>query len=168
MPTSRIADETYGFLKCFCSSDDSSFNFHDDDAYKSLGFPRALFLISREFRETAMEIFYSKNTFAVSMIGPDPPHSSRRPWIASSLQLFSKGCLGFFTSLIIEFRALNLAFAPDQPSWNNWLETNNFLSKEANLAILDLELRTFYPPPWDYDLPTYYQKWADGIFQEDM
>lgn len=64
-----------GLLGCFCCSSHSAFSFSCDNC-ESLGFPHASFLVNRTFWDAAIEVFYSKNKFAVSVVSLDFNYST--------------------------------------------------------------------------------------------
>lgn len=134
-------------LACFCSKSHSAFNFRCKNC-KSVGFPLALFLVSRNFRDLATEVFYGKNVFAVSMVDHTSPCYSpsamiNRPMsIVPNLTRFPNGAIQFLTSLIFSFEVCGLDhLQSSRPEWKHWLDTIELLSKEANLAVLRLQVR---------------------------
>jgi len=145
-------------LKCFCCRGHSAFNFHCGDYCASLGFPSALFLVSRDFREAAMEVFYGRNEFVVKMVQPTLSYENPAPGDSTStiipgLKLFPKGSLAFITSLKLEFEPSELDMLhPSQVGWMDWMDTISLLLKEASPTILNLEIRlteNFYGSSWN-------------------
>jgi hypothetical protein len=62
--------------------------------------------------------------------------------IVPAFERFPKYALRFFTSLRLVFIPSDLElFQPDQAGWKTWLNTVHMLSEEANLAVLNLEIR---------------------------
>ncbi|KAF4633888.1 hypothetical protein G7Y89_g4226 [Cudoniella acicularis] len=127
--------------------------------------PFAMFLVSREFRDCAMEGFYGQNTFCVAMEEPlfECQDSAAQAETVESLSEISivPGLAPFPQSSISHLTSLNLLFGysdlkhlqPDRAGWHNWLKTIDVLSREANLEALTLQLRMserFYP---DFDDP---------------
>jgi hypothetical protein len=144
IPHITITPDRY-LLKCFCCRGHSAFNFRCNHC-ESLGFPHALFLVSRKFRDAVIQVFYRKNEFAVSMVGLIPSSASSAQdctlSIMPGLQQFPKGSIQFFTSLRLDFEPSELEiFQPNRVGWETWLNTVDLLSKEANLANLTLEIR---------------------------
>lgn len=143
-PSATAPDSS--LLKCFCCSSHSAFSFSCDNC-ESLGFPHAFFLVNRTFRYAAIEVFYSKNKFAVSMVGLDLSTSTtaqihRNLLIIPGLERFPKYSLRFLTSLRLDFESSDLElFQPNRAGWKNWLNTVDLLSEEASLAALNLEIR---------------------------
>ena len=144
-PPSRLLNDSWN-LKCFCRASHSAFSFSCDSC-ETLGFPLALFLVNRQFREAAIEVFYSSNQFALDMLGKEHPSSTaaradHNLSIVPTLHRFPEYALGFLTSIKLDFHTSNLdLFQPDQSGWKAWLSTVQVLLEGANLAILSLELR---------------------------
>ncbi|KAH8589788.1 hypothetical protein B0O99DRAFT_745760 [Bisporella sp. PMI_857] len=145
-------------LRCFCYKGHSAFNFRCGDYCESLGFPSAFFLVCRELREAAIEVFYGRNEFTVSMVHPmlsrdNPAPGDSTSIIIPGLKQFTKGSLLFLTSLKLEFEPAELnMLQPSQAGWNNWIDTIDLLSKEVTPAILNLEIRlteNFYVSVWN-------------------
>ncbi|KIM93256.1 hypothetical protein OIDMADRAFT_184786 [Oidiodendron maius Zn] len=144
IPHAVITPDCY-LLKCFCCRGHSAFNFRCSHC-DSLGFPHGLFLDSREFRDAAVQVFYGRNEFAVSMVGlvPSPASLSQDGSISiiPGLQQFPKCSIQFFAVLRLDFEPSELEMLqPNQAGWKTWLNTTDLLSKAANLAILNLEIR---------------------------
>ncbi|KAF4627552.1 hypothetical protein G7Y89_g10603 [Cudoniella acicularis] len=166
-------------LKCFCTKVHSAFNFLCDQYKCTLEFPFPIFLVSRAFRDMAMEIFYSKNRFSVSMISRVPTNSTNEPEheqiengdisdsvsIIRGLSYFPKSAsIAFLTRLHLQFEPSPLetlqqasltgrGTKPNKNNNNNWLHTLTTLSATANLPILTLELRfteKHYVSVWDF------------------
>ncbi len=125
-------------FKCFCYRAHSAFSLNCNRC-EALGFPHALFLVSREFRAAAMEVFYGKNTFVISVIGSMGDNMS----ITAGLERFPKGSIRLLTSLQLSFNytELDILQRSNRGMWKNWLSIIEILSKEANLAVLRLEIR---------------------------
>lgn len=144
-PHSGLLNSSWN-LKCFCRKSHSAFSFSCESC-ETLGFPLALFLVNRQFREAATEVFYGSNQFALNMLGKEHPSSfagraDQNLSIVPTLHQFPKHALGFFTSIRLDFSTSNLnLFQPDQPGWKIWLSTMQLLLERVNLAILTLELR---------------------------
>jgi hypothetical protein len=144
-------------VKCFCNGAHSAFSFHC--SCDSFDFPIAMFLVSREFRECAMDAFYGQNSFFVGMEGffwpPEPvdSESEEEPplemTIMPGLAQFPPTSIGRLTSLCLLFPSSDLDhLQPDQVGWGYWLTTIDILSQEANLPALTLEIRMsemYYP-----------------------
>ena len=131
--------------KCFCYSGHSAFNFHCDH-YKKLGFPSALFLVSRKFRDAATKVFYGTNSFVVTISRTLPKSSGGNISTMSGRmrfpERFPKYAIRFIHRLIFEFNPSEIRmFGPGTAGWENWLDTMELLSKHSNLAILNLEIR---------------------------
>jgi hypothetical protein len=116
-----------------------------------------------------MEVFYGRNEFAVSMVHPMLSHDNLAPGdgtssIVPGLKRFPKGSLPFLTSLKLEFEpSEHDMLQPSHPGWKNWVNTIDLLSKEANPAILNLEIRlteNFYVSVWNLrqELDSAYEK----------
>jgi hypothetical protein len=130
-----------------------------------------MFLVSREFRKLATEVFYGKNTFRVTMggqlshlriVAPVPrdlsaehQHGMMEASIVHIVTCFPRGSIRFLTSLRLNFEGLCLeSLQPDRDGWPHWLGTIKLLSREANLSVLALEIQLaekFYPCPWTRD-----------------
>lgn len=139
--------EGSGLLACFCSKSHSAFNFRCQNC-KSLGFPLALFLVSRGFRDLATKVFYGKNVFAVSIVDDTSPYYCpsamiNRPMsIVPNLTRFPNGAIQFLTSLIFSFEVCALHhLRSNRLDWKHWVDTIELLSKEANLAVLRLQVQ---------------------------
>ncbi|KAH8600053.1 hypothetical protein B0O99DRAFT_611648 [Bisporella sp. PMI_857] len=151
-------------FKCFCSKGHSAFNFRCDGC-ASLGFPHAMFLVSREFRDAAIEVFYGKNEFEVSMtrsipssaeLARDAGHMS----IVHGLQRFPRYSLQFLTRLIFLFEEYELgSLQLNQTAWASWTGLVNALSKEATIPILGLEIR--------FTEPSYNSIWDPPLVVDD-
>jgi hypothetical protein len=157
-------------LKCFCSAAHSAFSLRC--CCVSLTSPFAMFLVSREVRDHAMEVFYGQNSFSVSMeqlvsLCQDSTTLSSRldtdsegeiteqlseVSIVPGLAPFPPTSIGRLTSLRLLFEYSDLEhLQPNQAGWGNWLRTIDTLSREANLAALTLQIHMsekFYP---DFD-----------------
>jgi len=132
-----LPDPDTELLKCFCSSGHSAFNFHCHHS-KTLGFPSAFFLVSRQFRDAATEIFYGQNAFVVSMSGDIDNSLSILP----GFKIFPKDAIRFIKRLKFLFDPSKPEMVvPDVPDWEHWLNALELLLKHSNLAILNLEIR---------------------------
>lgn len=125
-------------VKCFCGGSHSAFNFFCDHC-EDLAFPHALFLVNREFRDAAVEVFYGRNEFIVQIMSRDDDGIS----IIPTLENFPRYALRFFTSLCLFFpRGSGLeALQPNHKGWNIWLKQIDLLLEEANLRVLTIEIR---------------------------
>jgi hypothetical protein len=122
-----------------------------------------MFLVSQDFGETAKRVFYGRNRFRAHMeewqpsLANDDDYEGRRPAadisIRPGLEDFPKGSIGFLTYLCLQFDWSDLeTLQPSQPGWKHWLDTIALLSREANLAVLTLEIKLaqkWYPEPRD-------------------
>ncbi|KAF4614394.1 hypothetical protein G7Y89_g15344 [Cudoniella acicularis] len=154
-------------LQCFCGYAHSAFTFRCD--CKDRIFPSSIFLVSRQFREAAMRVFYGQNKFVVSMEGfipkipvsqrlldgenieetvNDPPEVSIVPGLAD----FPHSSIKYLTKLQLKFAWHELEYLqPNSTGWKHWLDTIGLLSRVANLAVLTIELNfneRFYPDIW--------------------
>jgi hypothetical protein len=152
---------------CFCSAAHSAFNFSCPCSGSAS--PFSMFLVSRDFRDCAMESFYGQNAFTVVMEGP---RSSRQNSTAPSLSSddasddqpiemqpdiaivaglirFPPQSLSYLTSLNLLFESPETEYLlHDQLGWHNWLETIDTLSRAADLPALTIQLRmreSYYP-----------------------
>jgi hypothetical protein len=131
---------------CFCYSQHAAFNprCHHD---RKLGFPSALFLVSQHFLESAVDIFYGKNSFVASMMS----NTTDGTYIVPIMDNFPEYALKSLTSLKLDFGpeifewnpSLINMFSPSVEGWKNWPKVLRLLSESSNLAILNLEIR-FY------------------------
>lgn len=147
-------------VECFCSAAHSAFSFRCP--CPKLASPFAMFLVSREFRDCAMQVFYGQNTFSVAMEGPvsirqDPTILSSSPdtriegetveslseiSMVPGLAPFPLPAIAHLTSLNLFFEYSDLKYLqPDLDGWHNWLETIRLLSREANSKALTIRLR---------------------------
>ena len=147
-------------MGCFCSAAHSAFIFHCP--CHKLASPFAMFLVSRKFRDCAMEVFFGQNSFCVVMEGPvslcqDSTIPSLRPdtesegemveslsgiSIVPGLAAFPQSSISCLTSLILLFEHSDTEhLQPDRAGWHNWLQTIDILSQEANLEALTIQLR---------------------------
>ena len=173
--------------ECFCSAAHSAFNFRCP--CPKLASPFDMFLVSREFRDCAMKVFYGKNSFSVVMEGPvslyqDSTILSSRlntEWEGSTVRLqsetsFAPGLTRFPHSSISYLASLNLLFEcsditylqPDQAGWHNWLKTIDILFREADLKALTIQLRmqeSFYPD-FDSEKPTFDSEYQSLMLQK--
>lgn len=158
------APDTELLLKCFCSSGHSAFNFRCHHS-KTLGFPSAFFLVSRQFREAATEVFYGQNTFVVSMFGEKDNGISILP----SFRNFPKDAVRFIKQLRFLFEPpAPVLPGPDAPGWEHWLDALELLSRHANLAILSLEIcleERFYTR-WKYELELQQAQGVDEFLEQ--
>ncbi|PVH67846.1 hypothetical protein DL98DRAFT_442597 [Cadophora sp. DSE1049] len=126
-------------LKCFCERVHSSYNAHCDCTKRA--FQRSYFLVSRDFRELAMSVFYGRNSITTLKNVEIP-----------SLQRFPTDSIRFFTRLILNFERLNALDLEGSPNtWQKWQRTIDTLGRESNLAVLHLEIRfaeRFYTCVW--------------------
>lgn len=103
-------------LVCFYSKSHLAFNFRCENC-KSLGFPRALFLVSCGFRDLATKVFYGKNVFAVSIVDDTSPcHCpsaiiNRSISIVPNLTRFPNGAIQFLALLIFSFEVCAPSYA---------------------------------------------------------
>lgn len=145
-------------LQCFCGCAHSAFNFRCN--CKDKIFPRSLFFISKAFKDAAMQVFYSKNKFVVSMEGnisriPGPNSRSRllaeenieqtddrsTDSIIPGLANFPQSSLKHLTKLQLRFPWHELKYLhQNHPGWKYWLDTIDLLSREANLGAVTLDL----------------------------
>ncbi|KAH6962591.1 hypothetical protein BKA56DRAFT_736682 [Ilyonectria sp. MPI-CAGE-AT-0026] len=157
LPT-RATPEDDRIVKCFCCRGHSAFNMRCDHC-ETIGFPHALFLVNRQFRDAAIEILYSSHSFIVEMVGcvPETTEPTAGDFsIVPGLTVFPRYAIRLFTSLVLSFEPSNLALLQSgRTEWKYWIETIDLLSEEANLAVLHLEVRTnedFYRSIWDFPM----------------
>lgn len=185
-----IADATYvantSLMQCFCSAAHSAFNFRCP--CPKLPSPFAMFLVSRKFKDCAMEVFYGQNSFCVAMQRlASLPQNSTIPSsrvdtededetveslseisIVPGLSPFPHPSISHLTSLNLLFEFSNLRYLqPDRPGWHSWLRTIDTLSREANLEALTIQLRmneTMYPD-FDDEKPTFDLEYESFMLQ---
>jgi hypothetical protein len=133
-------------FRCFCAQSHSAFSFN------CVYIPGILthFLVSRRFRAMAMQVFYSKNRFAIL-----PSHQTYFQLVDHYEGL---GCMPIYPFLkylspapIALLTSLTLVIPPIEPThpsptqaawgpWEEWLYAIDMLARVANLKALNLEI----------------------------
>jgi hypothetical protein len=123
-------NENY-LLKCFCRQEHSAFSFTCD----CIMFPFSYFLVSKEFRYMALQIFFSMNQFRISTSNNNTSFLPFLTWLP-------KEAISFLTSIYL---FLDLVEPPstgqDATSWKNWLDIIETLQSKGNIHALCLTLR---------------------------
>jgi hypothetical protein len=136
----RFQDNSF-WLPCFCVKAHSAFNFTCDCERLSSQTP--LLLTSRCLRDIASQVFYGKNRFDVMM---DAWSCKRLDDISSHifpclLKCFPRGSVTYMTSIFLRFQEFDPGSLRQKAlTWKHWVDTVNLLSREANLAALNLEI----------------------------
>jgi hypothetical protein len=130
------------FLGCFCSRYHAAFS----QRCQCWRPPSALFLVSRDMRYAALEIFYSRNEFIVfprnSFDSADP--SCNKVEASLFLQDFVPQCA------VYHLRSLDIMFSlfsgdyilSNSEGYQSWVSALSYLAQHANLPRLTLMLRT--------------------------
>lgn len=129
------------FLGCYCRRYHAAFS----QRCKCWEPPSALFLVNRAIRNTALDVFYSRNGFIVIPRNGLKPLHSAPPYVEASL--FLRNFMP--TSAIFHLRSLEIVFPPSEEEYlhfssfgyQDWVSTLAHLAQHGNLARLTLKIR---------------------------
>lgn len=131
------------FTKCFCSQAHAAFTI----CCKCEDYPTSHFLVSRKYRQAALEVFYSQNQFRVSWIAPHPQDGNRD--CAAKFPIFRQlpiASIPFLKLLILEFDPSVPQKSSLSPEvWEQWLRFLDILHQNATLPTLTLDIHLKEP-----------------------
>lgn len=133
------------FTKCFCSRAHSAFSF----CCTCEDYPMSHFLVSRKYRQAALQVFYGQNQFSVRCNVPLSQNEYRDCALALPIpRWLPMVSLPFIKSLILELGPLVLEHSLLSPEgWQQWLQSLATMRQNANLPALTLDIR-FEEPFW--------------------
>jgi len=131
------------FTKCFCSQAHAAFNIR----CTCEDYPWSHFLVSREYRQVALEVFYGQNRFSVRWDVPHP-QAEHRDYALNLpiLWCLPKVSLPFLKFLVLEIDSAIPEYSLRNPeSWQQWLQSLATLRQNANLPALTMDIRMEEP-----------------------
>jgi hypothetical protein len=139
-------------LTCACRSGHSAFN--SQCKCSRSGSREALFLVSRNFHNAGLEIFYGRTAgFDVNMVDMVATGSGKKAIIIPGHERFPRGAIQHLTCVRLNFpKAFLTTQQPCEVWWKHWLDTISWFAQEANLPRLRIELRLseqWFVTVWD-------------------
>ena len=136
-------DSKGSFTKCFCSQAHAAFSIR----CTCEDYPSSHFLVSREYRQVALQVFFGQNRFNVRWDVPRPQDEHRDCALnLPTLWWLPIVSLPFLKSLVLEIDSAIPEYSLRSPDdWQQWLQSLATLRQNANLPALTLDIRMEEP-----------------------